>query len=149
MILLSSPLQRKSILKTTFPLQRTLSLGSFLHSLLCVSCNDLLMQYEICMCFHRTSSVHRMKRLTSGSDGIGSETLLLVLVTSCPDWTAAGKLQLLGFSGKLCNISLPPCEQPIFFYFHMTVIVSVHTVIFWGKKTHDEYWYCSVHTHMC
>lgn len=36
--LFSSPLQRNSVLKTTFTLQRTLSLGSFLHSLLCVSC---------------------------------------------------------------------------------------------------------------
>lgn len=100
------------VLKITATLQRTLSLGSFLDSLLCVSCNDLLMQYEICMRFHRTSAVHRMKRFTSASAGIGSETLLLVLVTSFPDWTAA----IAGSQRKLWNISLPPYEQPFFFF---------------------------------
>lgn len=42
------------------------------------------MQCVICMRFHRTALVHRMKVFTNGLDGIASVTLLLVLVTSCP-----------------------------------------------------------------
>lgn len=124
----SSPLQRNSVLKTTFTLQRTLRLGSFLHSLLCVSCNDFLMQYEICMCFHRTLPVHRMKRFTSGSDGIGSETVLLVLVTSldCCRKAALAGVQKES-SGTFHRL---PVNSLFFFHFHMTVIVSVHAVIF-------------------
>lgn len=113
---LLSWIQRNCVLKTTFTLQRTRSLGSRWCSLFCVFCDDFLMQCVICMRFHRTALVHGMKRFTNGLDGIGSVTLVLVLVTNCSHRIKAEIAGLLVIT-SLQNISLPWCKHLKIFFF--------------------------------
>lgn len=116
---LLSWIQWNGVLKTTFTLQRTPSLGSFWCSLFCVFCEDLLMQCVICMRFHRTALVHRMKGFTNGFDGIGSVTLLLVPVTSCPHRMKAEIGLLVNTeSSRTCHLPAAKTLKWIFFLFH-------------------------------